>query len=74
MKKNWFELTERGKSVRLNKVRSIVDADCLTDDFWKAYDQKDYDAARKILKENNSRGGKIGYHYSKNYDVNDLLA
>lgn len=74
MKKNWFELTERGKSRRLKEACFIVDDDCLTDDFWQAYDNRDYDRARKILKENNNQGGKIGYHYAKNYDVNDLLA
>ena len=74
MKKNWYELTSKGKCRRLNEACSIVDADCLTYDFWRAYDQKDYDKARKILKQNNNQGGKIGYHYAKNYDVNDLLA
>lgn len=73
MRKNWYELTPKGKKRRLNEACTIADADCLTDDFWRAYDQKDYDKARKILKENNNKGGKIGYHYPKNYDVDDLL-
>lgn len=71
--KNWFDLSDKGKKRRLNEVRSIIDIDCLTHDFWEAYDRKSYDKARKILLENNSKGNRPGYHYSKNYDVIDLL-
>ena len=74
MRKFWYELTDKGKKRRLNEVRSIIDRECLTHEFWEAYDRKDYDKARVILVKNNCKGGKIGYHYSKNHYVNQLLA
>lgn len=74
MRKFWYELSDKGKKRRLNEVRSLIDMDCPTDEFWQAYDQKDYDRARVILIINNCKGGKIGYHFSKNHYVNQLLA
>lgn len=73
MRKKWNELTGLGKVRRLTEVRNIIARECLTYDFWRAYDRQDYDRARDILKQTNEYCNKLGYNYPEYDAVNALL-
>lgn len=73
MRKKWNELTETGKRKRIKEIRRIMNGECLTFDFWKAYDKREYDLARKILRHTIAYSKKLGYDYAKNNNVDELL-
>ena len=64
--KNKNKLRLKGKQRRLNKAHTIMIADCLTDDFLRAYREKDYDKIRQILRQDNRLKQRKNKSHHKN--------